>query len=145
MAPAGVAHPALTGDHDGDYFAQVQGDLAAGKFVGVLDLLDTHWPAGARMAGMQEARAYVGAAIVASLHAALAPLKMDAMLRTLKQVRTRLDEVIIGGQHLRDPLAEASVLDRDHLAYAPTVHREVRLSARPLALVCTEDPGDVVS
>ncbi len=117
-----TTHAALTGVQDRDYFAQVQADLAAGKFAGALGLLDRYWPAGARMTSMQEARAYVAGLIVARLHATLTPLKMDAMLRVLADVQTRLGEVIMAGHRLRDLLfAAAHGLDHDRLAFALTV------------------------
>ncbi len=118
---AQLGHTALMGDQDRDYVHQVQQDLTAGNFVGALGLLDTHWPAGARTPGMQEARAYVGGEIVARLHTAtLAPLTMDRMLHTLEQVHPRLNEVLTGGHRLRDLLLDvAHGLDR--LAYALTI------------------------
>jgi len=105
-----------------DDFAQVQDDLAHGKFADALGVLDRYWPASAR--DEAEARAYVGGVIVAKLHAALAPLTMDGMLHTLEPLEPPrghryLDEVITGGQRLRDLLLYAATgLDRDRISYA---------------------------
>jgi len=118
--PAGAA-----GGQPDDYFHQVQQDLMAGNFVGALGLLDTHWPASAR--DEAKARAFVGGAIVARLHATLVPLTMDRMLHALELLlplrgHRYLDEVIMGGQRLRDLLlAAAHGLDHDRLTYALTV------------------------
>ncbi len=126
-APAGAASEQA---QDRDYFSQVQQDLTGGNVVGALDLLDRHWPAGAHTPGMQEARASIAHVIVTKLHATLAPLTMDRMLHTLEPLQPLrghryLDEVITGGQRLRDLLlAAAHGLDRDRLTYALTVLKE---------------------
>ncbi len=88
-------------------------------------MLDSHWPASAH--DRTEARAYVGGVIIARLHATLAPLTMDRMLHALEPLQPPrghryLDEVITGGQRLRDLLlAAAHGLDHDRLAYALTI------------------------
>ncbi len=120
--PATSAPAAPASGQPDDYVHQVQQDLTAGNFGGALGLLDRHWPAGAHTPGMQEARAFIAGEIVARLHATLVPLTMERMLHTLEPVgKPRLDEVITGGQRLRDLLlaSAASGLDRDRLAYAP--------------------------
>ncbi len=118
-AEAGVTQAASAAGQPDDHFYQVQEDLTYGNFVGALSLLDYYWPASA---GMAHDRALVAGRIVASLHAALVPLKMDRMLYTLQQVQTRLDEVLTGGHRLRDLLlAAAHGLDRDRLTFALTL------------------------
>ncbi len=98
------------------HFDQVYTDVAGGKFAVALGLLDRYWLLGARD------KDYGGGLIVAKLYAALVPLTMEAMLRALADVRTRLDEVLTGGHRLRDLLlAAAHGLDRDRLAYALTI------------------------